>query len=418
MKAIYTFMIGLVLFNFYACTKQQTYYPKVNDAIENSKLEITYLDANNKPTDNKTETILMKLKDDESGFIMVSRNTGKEDGIEEYTTSLIDTANKTSISMVYTNHSEFPHKILLADGENETMIGYTSAHRKDTQDFDIIWYAEDGYGESSENIPLETTIYRLPKTTGVETDTDYQIKTIKISVKIADSINKYVEGKYKNNIEENPDDSNEYNPLFRAKWWSKFCSIWKKIVTPIVIAVAVVVAVVVPIVIPASTAIVLGVTGGVSGAVAGLAVLFDQIDNGIQSSPGEKALLITRDGKEDYYQEGDIIYLEKVGDETYIHLDILDEPVNYLKVRLYRDNDNEPHRMASAYFDFYVNETRTNLTSEYIINYGKVNNDKDVHIKIKKRELKDDLNLFIIIETGNNVMINRGSSSQLKLKLK
>ena len=413
MKTIYTFMIGLILFNFYACTKQQTYDPKVNDAIANSKLEITYLDANNKPTDNKTKTILMKLKDDESGFIMVSRNTGKEDGIEEYTTSLIDTANKTSISMVYTNHSEFPHKILLADGENETMIGYTSAHRKDTQDFDIIWYSEDGDGESSKNIPLKTTIYNYVKMAGVDADTDYQVKTIKISVKIAEAINKYVE-EHNPNIEED----NDYNIMLRRITWKSFCNFWKKVFTPIVIAVAVVVAVVVPIVIPASTAIVLGVTGGVSGAVAGLAVLFDQIDNGIQSSPGEKALLITRDGKEDYYQEGDIIYLEKVGDETYIHLDILDEPVNYLKVRLYRDNDNEPHRMASAYFDFYVNETRTNLTSEYIINYGKVNNDKDVHIKIKKRELKDDLNLFIIIETGNNVMINRGSSSQLKLKLK
>ncbi|WP_302271814.1 hypothetical protein [Brachyspira aalborgi] len=57
--------------------------------------------------------------------------------------------------------------------------------------------------------------------------------------------------------------------------------------------------------------------------------------------------------------------------------------------------------------------------NEYIINYGKLNNNEDTHIKIKRRDLiKDDLNLFIIIETGNNVMINRGSSSQLKLGLK
>lgn len=57
--------------------------------------------------------------------------------------------------------------------------------------------------------------------------------------------------------------------------------------------------------------------------------------------------------------------------------------------------------------------------NEYIINYGKLNNNEDTHIKIRRRDLiKDDLNLFIIIETGNNVMINRGSSSQLKLGLK
>lgn len=57
--------------------------------------------------------------------------------------------------------------------------------------------------------------------------------------------------------------------------------------------------------------------------------------------------------------------------------------------------------------------------NEYIINYGKLNNNEDTHIKIRRKDLiKDDLNLFIIIETGNNVMINRGSSSQLKLGLK
>lgn len=57
--------------------------------------------------------------------------------------------------------------------------------------------------------------------------------------------------------------------------------------------------------------------------------------------------------------------------------------------------------------------------NEYIINYGKLSNNEDTHIKIRRRDLiKDDLNLFIIIETGNNVMINKGSSSQLKLGLK
>lgn len=112
MKAIYTFMIGLILFNFYACSKQ-TYDPKENNLSAKSNLEITYLDAENKPTDDPTETILMKLKDDESGFIMVSRKTGKEEGTEEYTTSLIDTTNNTSISMVYTNGETFRIKYYL-----------------------------------------------------------------------------------------------------------------------------------------------------------------------------------------------------------------------------------------------------------------------------------------------------------------
>ncbi len=256
MKAIYTFMIGLILFNFYACSKQ-TYNPKENNFSVNSNLEITYLDTENKPTDNRTDTILMKLKDDESGFVMVSRKTGKEDGIEEYTTSLIDTTNNTSISMVYTKGAYFPHKILLVKGE-ETMIGYTSAYRKDSQDFDIIWYTPDGYGENSENIPLKTTIYNYIKTPGVDANTDYQIKTIKISVKIAEAINKYVEENSNNNIEEN----NDYNIMLRRITWKDFCKFWKQVFTPIIIAVAVVVAIVVPILIPAATGIVLASTGG------------------------------------------------------------------------------------------------------------------------------------------------------------
>lgn len=410
MKAIYTFMIGLILFNFYACSKQ-AYNPKVNDLSTKSNLEITYLDDKNQSTENPTDTILMKLKDDESGFIMVSRKTGKEDGIEEYTTSLIDTINNTSISMVYTNGADFPHKILLVKGE-ENMIGYTSTHRRDSQDFDIIWYTPDGYGENSENIPLTTTIYNYIKTPGVDANTDYQIKTIKISVKIADAINKYVEENSNNNIEEN----NDYNIMLRRITWKDFCKFWKQVFTPVIIAIAVVVAIVVPVFIPAATGIVLGVTGGAIGVTAGLAVLFEQIDNGIQSSPGEKALLITRDSKEDYYQEGEIISLE-AGSEVHIYFDILNEPINYLKVKVSMPNDNEAYKSISGYFEFDSGEGYTRLDSEYVINQGTLEKDKDMHLIIKKRTITPiGFGQFTLtIETGNNVMINRGSSSSLKL---
>ena len=134
MKVIYSFMIGLILFNLYACTKQQIEEP----LTENAKLEITYLDENNNPTEKRTDNILMKLKDDENGFIMVSRKTGEN----EYTDYLIDNINNSTISMYYTNKSNFPHKIVVIQsnesGEN-SMVGYTSKYREDTKDFDIIW---------------------------------------------------------------------------------------------------------------------------------------------------------------------------------------------------------------------------------------------------------------------------------------
>ena len=62
MKVIYSFMIGLILFNFYACTKQQIEEPLgVYNNIENSKLEFIYLDDKNNATEDITDTILMKL---------------------------------------------------------------------------------------------------------------------------------------------------------------------------------------------------------------------------------------------------------------------------------------------------------------------------------------------------------------------
>ena len=105
MKVIYSFMISLILFNFYACTKQQIEEP----LTENAKLEITYLDEKNNPTEKRTDNILMKLKDDENGFIMVSKKTGEN----EYTDYLIDNINNSTISMYYTNKSNFPHKIVV-----------------------------------------------------------------------------------------------------------------------------------------------------------------------------------------------------------------------------------------------------------------------------------------------------------------
>ena len=190
MKVIYSFMIGLILFNLYACTKQQIEEP----LTENAKLEITYLDENNNPTEKRTDNILMKLKDDENGFIMVSRKTGEN----EYTDYLIDNINNSTISMYYTNKSNFPHKIVVIQSNESgetSMVGYTSKYREDTKDFDIIWEMLNGSTteyETFKNISA-ANLFNHAKTSGVDENTDYQIMTLKVSVRIADAINKYVE---------------------------------------------------------------------------------------------------------------------------------------------------------------------------------------------------------------------------------
>lgn len=408
MKVIYSFMIGLILFNFYACTKQQIEEPLgVYNNIENSKLEFIYLDDKNNATEDITDTILMKLQNDTSGFVMASRKIGEN----EYATSLIDTNSNSSISMYYKNGESFPYKILLVS-EEESIIGYTSIYRKDSEDFDIIWYSDSETGEACKNIPLKNTVYNHVKTSGVAASSDYQVRTIEVSVRIADAINKYVE----------KNDKDSPNPVSRRArrrfTWRDFCNLWRRIIAPIVIAIAVVVAIVVPILVPAVAGTVVGSMGGVIGAVAGVAVALGDTDKAEESSPGEKALLITKDKKEDYYKDGDIIHLKEAGSEAIIYFDILDAPIDYLNVKVYMTNDNEGYKAISGYFEFNTNNNGYKvLYSEYVIKDGKINKDKDIELKIKKRTIPPVGfgQFYLIIETGNNVMLNREASSGLKL---
>jgi|GEM_PF-2885235 len=408
MKVIYSFMIGLILFNFYACTKQQIEEPLgVYNNIENSKLEFIYLDDKNNATEDITDTILMKLQNDTSGFVMASRKIGEN----EYATSLIDTNSNSSISMYYKNGESFPYKILLVS-EEESIIGYTSIYRKDSEDFDIIWYSDSETGEACKNIPLKNTVYNHVKTSGVAASSDYQVRTIEVSVRIADAINKYVE----------KNDKDSPNPVSRRArrrfTWRDFCNLWRRIIAPIVIAIAVVVAIVVPIFIPAVAGTVVGSMGGVIGAVAGVAVALGDTDKAEESSPGEKALLITKDKKEDYYKDGDIIHLKEAGSEAIIYFDILDAPIDYLNVKVYMTNDNEGYKAISGYFEFNINDKGyEGLNSEYVFENNKINKDEDIHLKIKKRTITPVGfgQFYLIIETGNNIMVNREASSGLKL---
>ena len=296
MKVIYSFMIGLILFNFYACTKQQIEEP----LTENAKLEITYLDDNNQATESRTDNILMKLKDDESGFIMVSRKTGEN----EYTDYLIDNINNSTISMYYTNKSNFPHKIVVIQsnesGEN-SMVGYTSKYREDTKDFDIIWEMSDGSSDSFTGITV-ADLFNHAKTSGVDENTDYQIMTLKVSVRIADAINKYVE--------------NNDSPLARG-FWSKFCNFWKKVFKPIVRVVTIIVAIFIPPVAPiivATVKIVDKIIDTINGVYIG-------VEDAAKAASGKKELLIIKESG-GRYKDGEELNLKKANGTEKVILDI------------------------------------------------------------------------------------------------
>ena len=63
----------------------------------------------------------------------------KQNKINAIYSYLIDNINNSTISMYYTNKSNFPHKIVVIQ-EGVSMVGYTSEYREDTKDFDIVCY--------------------------------------------------------------------------------------------------------------------------------------------------------------------------------------------------------------------------------------------------------------------------------------
>lgn len=80
-------------------------------------------------------------------------------------------------------------------------------------------------------------------------------------------------------------------------------------------------------------------------------------------------------------------------------------------------NDNEAYKAISGYFEFNKGNGYEGLTDDYVIKVGKLEKDKDIHLIIKKRTITPSGfgQFTLTIETGNNVMINRGASSSLKL---
>ena len=396
MKVIYSFMIGLILFNFYACTKQQIEEP----LTENAKLEITYLDENNNPTEKRTDNILMKIKDDENGFIMVSRKTGEN----EYTDYLIDNINNSTISMYYTNKSNFPHKIVVIQsnesGEN-SMVGYTSKYREDTKDFDIIWEMSDGSSDSFTGITV-ADLFNHAKTSGVDENTDYQIMTLKVSVRIADAINKYVE--------------NNDSPLARG-FWSKFCNFWKKVFKPIARVVTIIVAVFVPPV----AAIITTVVKIADAIINTIDNAINKTEEAVKVSSGPKNLYILKNNNGDYknasnqYTNTESIYLKNSGAMTNIIFKVTDAPIGEFKG--YASVSNENIIKATDYYNLINEEGKCYLldSNNRFIYFSSLN--KDLSVKVERRVNKMGYTAFIDIELEDNILVNDRAIRNFRLIL-
>ena len=400
MKVIYSFMIGLILFNLYACTKQQIEEP----LTENAKLEITYLDGENKPTEERTDNILMKLKDDESGFIMVSRKTGEN----EYTDYLIDTVNNSTISMFYTNKSNFPYKIVVIQ-EGVSMVGYTSEYREDTKDFDIVWEMLNGSTTESETFAniSATNLFNHAKTSGVDENTDYQIMTLKVSVRIADAINKYV------------DDNFEDNPITRG-FWSKFCNFWKKVFKPIVRVVTIIVAVFVPPV----AAIITTVVKVADAIINTIDNAINKTEEAVKVSSGPKKLYILKapnniDDINNRYKDKEIIYLTNRRDTRNIIFEVPYATINNFKGRISIPEEKESEvSLANNYYGFKDFNKGTELTinsQSILLDYANLKN--TINLLVNKKLNKIGHNVYINIELNENIFINENATNSFQLVL-
>ena len=398
MKVIYSFMIGLILFNLYACTKQQIEEP----LTENAKLEITYLDENNNPTEKRTDNILMKLKDDENGFIMVSRKTGEN----EYTDYLIDTEHNSTISMFYTNKSNFPYKIVVIQ-EGVSMVGYTSEYREDTKDFDIVWEMLNGSTteyETFANISA-TNLFNHAKTSGVDENTDYQIMTLKVSVRIADAINKYV------------DDNFEDNPITRG-FWSKFCNFWKKVFKPIVRVVTIIVAIFIPPVAPiivATVKIVDKIIDTINGVYIG-------VEDAAKAASGKKELLIIKESG-GRYKDGEELNLKKANGTEKVILDITEAAINNFVGRATMSgNDINPHDKINFYYSFKDDKNNRNYcvsnTSIFLQPKEALNNGSDINLLITRKfnEIGTN-NIYLDFIVPDGVFINGKVKPNFRLVL-
>ena len=385
MKVIYSFMIGLILFNLYACTKQQIEEP----LTENAKLEITYLDEKNNPTEKRTDNILMKLKDDESGFIMVSRKTGEN----EYTDYLIDTEHNSTISMFYTNKSNFPYKIVVIQ-EGVSMVGYTSEYREDTKDFDIVWEMLNG----------STTEYETFANISA-TNLFNHAKTLKVSVRIADAINKYV------------DDNFEDNPITRG-FWSKFCNFWKKVFKPIVRVVTIIVAIFIPPVAPiivATVKIVDKIIDTINGVYIG-------VEDTAKAASGKKELLIIKESG-GRYKDGEELNLKKANGTEKVILDITEAAINNFVGRATMSgNDINPHDKINFYYSFKDDKNNRNYcvsnTSIFLQPKEALNNGSDINLLITRKfnEIGTN-NIYLDFIVPDGVFINGKVKPNFRLVL-
>lgn len=236
----------------------------------------------------------------------------------------------------------------------------------------------------------------MKKTPGVDDYTDYQIKTLKVSIRIADAINKYIDNEF--------DD----NPLLRGKRWNAFCNFWKKVFKPIVTVVTVIVAVFVP-----------PVAAIITTVVKVADAIINVIDNAItkaedaaKASSGIKKLYILKkpnDYSEDNkYTNTEPIYLKDKGSATNIIFDITEAAIKNFKVKVSIPNEDRWYSIIDGYYKFYdtVGNDYNVKANEPLIFSNKLNNNNDINLIVERLANNIGHTVYMNIELDETIFIN------------
>lgn len=411
-------MILLVLFNFYSCSKASITSPTSPKIDE---LQISYLDTSNNIVEEKTDSIVMKLKDNAEGFYMYSKKTAEN----EYTSYLTENENGIVISMVYKNGSSFPSEIrVFKDGQ--LAVGTITPYREKTQTYDIIWYM-DNQVETFSDISLSKDINTSNNFSNLDTKLKYQIDTIKNSLLIWQSIDKY-------NSSSSP---NTYNIMARG-WFDKLIGAFIGIVA---IAIAVFIPVVVPVVAAiggtaAAVVVGIGMAGTSAVAVTAANELIYNSDKKTEEKKDENDKLINQQSivnivnndNNNLIQYDDFIKLD--ADTSYNKLNLNIQAIQnsicngLVSIEVMNTNTNDTNYYATTrkYFVFDHDGKEYVVNSKYSICNINISEKSSKSFTIRKlnniTDKKDDKEIYLVFTfNDNNIKINNRAGDKFRIRI-
>lgn len=409
-------MILLVLFNFYSCSKASITSPTSQKIDE---LQISYLDTSNNIVEEKTDSIVMKLKDNAEGFYMYSKKTAEN----EYTSYLTENKNGVVISMVYKNGSSFPSEIrVFKDGQ--LAVGTITPYREKTQTYDIIWYM-DNEVETFSDINLSKDINTSNNFSNLDTKLKYQVETIKNSLLIWQSID-----------EHNSSSSSITYSIMPRNWFKKLIGIFLAVVS---IALIAVMPIVLPIIIPTTTAAIAGTIGGTMAATAaiGLTVANNLIKHSDEKTEENKdyntqlnneKLIVNILNNNNLINNDDFFKLDAYTQNDTLKLDIKAVKNNILNALISVEAEVDDKEITNyystirRYFTFYSGNKEFVLNSEYDICNINVNEGCTEKFSVKKLQnildKKDDKKIYLVFTFHtSNIEINNRAGKKIKIRI-